>query len=112
MTKGAVAYIKEQEQAIRKFAQSCSSNSTTQHFIQPIMSHSVFTHSQRTEKNYTVGAAIKQATEVLAKHYNLTGVCVNKVQHVSQDKPITLNEMSDLIEDLVNDTIYHAGGWH
>lgn len=71
----------------------------------------IFTHAERTIKKYTVGQAVKHALAVLnAKGY--TQVCVNTVSKMSHDAKITLKEMSDLVESMVDDTYFYDGWKH
>lgn len=71
----------------------------------------IFTHAEQTIKKYTVSQAVKQALAVLkAKGY--AQVCVNAVSKMANDTKITLEEMSDLVEEMVKDTYFYDGWKH
>lgn len=72
------------------------------------MNRSIFTHAERTNKKYTVGQAVAQAQTVL-KEKRLSQVCVNAVGGIAynRNKQITLEEMSNLVEEMVEDTVFY-----
>jgi hypothetical protein len=69
---------------------------------------SIFTFSERTVKNKTVSQAVSQATEVL-KSKGVNTLCTNKVLKRDYNEKITVQELSNLTDDLICDTLYHEG---
>lgn len=66
----------------------------------------IFTHSESTIPKYKVLQAIEQAKMVIRHNYRKDCLCMNKVQHLSADRSLTLKELSDLVEELVYDTLF------
>lgn len=70
------------------------------------MARNIFTLKERTVKKYTVAQAYSQAKAVLnARGY--PQVCVNKLRGMTNDTAITLEQMSDLVEEIVADTYFY-----
>ena len=64
-----------------------------------------YTHSERTEKKYTIGHAIENARQVLATK-RIHEVCVNAVKQRDHSTPLTLVEMNELQVQLIDDSIF------
>ncbi len=72
------------------------------------MARTIFTFADRTEKKYTIGQAYAHARAVLnAKGY--PQVCINKISGADNNTKITLEQMSDLVEEMVQDTYFYDG---
>lgn len=70
---------------------------------------SIFTHKERTEKCKTLGNAVAQARSVLLHFYRINKLCCNKIGYRNLDEEITIKEMSELVNELVDDTLYYEG---
>jgi hypothetical protein len=70
----------------------------------------IYTFKERTVKNKTVQMAVTAALALL-KDKGETQVCTDMVQKRDRDEAITVVEMNDLVEELVNDSLYHSGKW-
>lgn len=68
-----------------------------------------YTIAERTVKKYTVGQAVKAAEDVLKAKHRLSKLCVNAVQSRSYTELLTLKELSELTEELVDETLSHEG---
>ena len=66
-----------------------------------------FTFQERTVKNKTVGQAVDQASKVLFVMYDIKEVCMNAVSRLSLNDEITTEQMSRIVEQIVNDSIYY-----
>ena len=67
-----------------------------------------FTHQERTVKKHTVGSAVTQATAVLNLKNPTMGICMDAVGTSSLDEKITTEQLSDLIEEIVKDSLFYA----
>lgn len=63
---------------------------------------SIYTHSERTVKKYTVGQAVASAERRLKG----TPVCVNAVSGRPLSEAITLEELNEIAEAIYSDSIY------
>lgn len=72
----------------------------------------IFTRKERTQKNYTVGQAVEQARQVLRSQFPNIGMCMNSARRYESSDSITMEKFSEIVYDLVDDSIYHAGGYH
>jgi hypothetical protein len=71
---------------------------------------SVFTHSERTEKKYTIGQAISSAKRRLVCK-GINEICVNAVGRGCDLKtPITLEHLNEISDTIYDDTMYHHSG--
>ena len=68
-----------------------------------------FTDKERTVKDKTVGQAIESAAAVLKAQYNSTPMCVNAISGKEKSDQITLMELSTLVEQLIDDSLYYNG---
>lgn len=75
------------------------------------MAFSIFTQVERTVKKHTVGFAVKQAQHVL-KEKRYPQVCTNAVRGRATSELITTEELSNLVEALVDDTLFYDGAYH
>lgn len=75
------------------------------------MAFSIFTQAERTVKKHTVGFAVKQAQHVL-KEKRYSELCVNAVRGRAYDQLLTTEEVSKLVEELVDDTLFYDGVYH
>lgn len=60
---------------------------------------SIYTHKERTEKNYTVQDAINHAKVRFAGR-----VCLDSVAGLDKKEPITLERLNDLADSIVMDS--------
>ena len=66
-----------------------------------------YTRADRTEKKYTIGHAIENARQVLATH-RIHEICVNAVRQRDHSTRLTLVELNELQEQLIDDSkFYH-----
>lgn len=72
------------------------------------MTRNIFTFVERTVKKYNVGQAYTHALAAL-KDKGYEQVCVNCLRGKDNDLPLTLEEMSNLVEDMMQDTYYYDG---
>lgn len=63
----------------------------------------IYTVKERTELNYTVGKAVKLAEYRL----KTTKICVNVIQGMNLSDKITLEQMNQLADQIVEDTDYY-----
>lgn len=71
---------------------------------------SIFTHKERTVKCKTLGQALSQAKRVLVEFHNTDKVCVNSLPKWSSlDDLITIEEMSDWVNEIVGETLFRQG---
>jgi hypothetical protein len=66
----------------------------------------MFTHREKTVKNKTVADAIAAAKSVL-KERGITKYCINAVSRRDTNEQITVEEMSNLVEKIVDDTHFY-----
>lgn len=71
----------------------------------------VFTHRERTEEKYLLADALTQAAMVLKHHYRIPKLCTDKAKGLNLCAFITLEKFSQLVQDLVDDTLYWEGRW-
>ncbi len=67
----------------------------------------IFTHKEKTVKCYTVGDAINQAMMVQRANSKGEALCVNAVSGKDYSSPITLEKLSELVDDMLSDTHYY-----
>ena len=65
-----------------------------------------FTLQERTVRNKTVGQALEQASKVLFSMHGVKEVCTNAVRE-SPKTEITTEQMSRLVEQIVDDSLYY-----
>ncbi len=68
----------------------------------------IFTKSEKTVKKYKLELAVNQARAVLLDK-RCKALCTTMIQRKSNDRLYTLVEISEIINDLVHDTLYHEG---
>lgn len=69
---------------------------------------SIFSLSQRTEKKYPMGLAISQAKSVLQDKNPRLRMCTNAVpRHRDYGRLMTLEEISQITEQLIDDSFYY-----
>ena len=66
----------------------------------------MFTHREKTVKNKTVGDAVAAAKSALKEH-GITKYCSNAITFRTLDEKITVQEMSRLVEAIVDDTRFY-----
>lgn len=66
-----------------------------------------FTQSEKTVKKYKTSFALAQARDVLRDKYGLTQVCTDTTAKYSKDVLFTTEEVSQVISDLIDDTLYY-----
>lgn len=64
-----------------------------------------YTPSEKTVRKYTVYQAVQSATARLNGRYPL---CVNAVSKMQNSDKITLKELNDLADQMVDDSKYYA----
>jgi hypothetical protein len=70
-----------------------------------------FTNQEMTIRKKTIGEAVAQASKVLFLMHNEKEVCMDAVGlHVDLKTPITVREMSDIVEKIVDDSLYYSKG--
>lgn len=62
--------------------------------------HSIYTLSERTVKKYTIGQAVDSAKRRLGT----SRICVNAVRARDYKEKITLQELNEIAEEIVQDT--------
>lgn len=69
-----------------------------------------YTYLDQTEKKYTVAQAIAAAKTILLERHNIKDVCLDSVPKFDQDqnKSITLKELNEMSDKIVNDNVYYA----
>lgn len=71
---------------------------------------SIYTRSERTVQKYTVYQAIESARRRLAEKKWFKGkVCTNAVSGRANSEKITLEELNEIADEIVNDTRYYDG---
>lgn len=69
---------------------------------------SIFTQAQRTEKKYPMSLAISQAKSVLRDKNPRLRMCTNAVpKHRDYGRLMTLEEISEITEQLIDDSFYY-----
>ena len=68
------------------------------------MSRIPYTETEKRVKKYTVGTAAKIAETRLKGR----GLCINAISGRSLAEPITLVELNNLVDQMVDDSFYHS----
>lgn len=68
-----------------------------------------FTKAEKTISRLPLSFIYTQAKAVLKDRYNEHSMCTNRVSHCGDDWLFTVEEVSRLVEDIVDDTLYHQG---
>lgn len=69
---------------------------------------SIYTYSERTEKKYPMSLAISQATAVLKDKNPRLLMCLNALKgNRNFQELMTLEQISDLAERLIDDSFYY-----
>ena len=63
----------------------------------------MYTNSEKTEKNYTIGQAVVAARIRCGEKT----ICVNAVCGRNDNEKITLAELNRIADEIVDDTYYH-----
>lgn len=71
----------------------------------------IYTLKERTFKQYTLDDACNTAKTILQSKYNYKQLCVDLLKGKSETELLTTVEMGELVQELVDDTIYWAGGF-
>lgn len=74
-------------------------------------SDSIYTHSERTVRKYSVGQAIASAERRLKgnKHFK-GGMCINAVVGRPLSERITLQELNQIASQIVDDSFHYVIG--
>jgi hypothetical protein len=70
-----------------------------------------FTHKEKTVKDKTVGMAYGLAKSVVTSKFPDMKICINALRGRSDDQPITTEELSNLVEQIVDDSLFYGGKW-
>lgn len=65
---------------------------------------SIYTRRERTERDWSVGQALAKAQAVC----RTKEICVNAISGRALDEKITLEQLNDLADQLIDDTSYGA----
>ena len=70
----------------------------------------IYIQSEKTNKKYTIGQAVEMAKNVLQskRGHAHTALCTTAVKSRNRTEKITLVELNQLIESMVNDSTYFA----
>lgn len=71
----------------------------------------VYTLRERTLKQYSLTDACNAAIAILQSKYNYNQLCTDILKGKSETQLLTTVEMGELVHELVDDTIYWAGGF-
>lgn len=71
-----------------------------------------FTPFERTTKKHTLEFATEQALAVLRDKYRLENICVDVIKKFDKTALLTTCEVSQIVENLIDDTLYWAGAFH
>jgi hypothetical protein len=69
----------------------------------------IFTHAECTDRKYQVHQAVTQAQSVLLHKYRVDELCTDRVRSFNRDDKITMKMFSNIVEALVDDTLYWKG---
>lgn len=64
----------------------------------------IYTKSERTERNYTIGKAVASARRRLGKGVPM---CINAIRHRPLDYKITLEELNEISDEIVSDSRFY-----
>lgn len=68
----------------------------------------VYTHSEKTDRKYTVGFAVSSAERRLRQNRRFRGgICMNAVGRRDLKERITLQEVNKIAEQIVGDSLYY-----
>ena len=70
-----------------------------------------FTQAERTVKKHTIGWCVTQAERRLKDRKINIPLCMNASRKYSESELLTTEQASNLIQELVDDSLYHAGMW-
>lgn len=70
-----------------------------------------YTTKEKTLKQHTLDDVCNAAKLILQSKYNYNQLCVDKLKGKSETELLTTAEMSKLVQDLVDDTLYWAGAY-
>lgn len=74
-----------------------------------IISTEIYTYSERTIKKFRADDAINFARQLLKDKYGITTICVKALKG-NNFKELTTAELSELVEEMVQDTLYFELG--
>lgn len=66
-----------------------------------------FTDREKTEKTTTVGNAIEAAGVCLRETHGQTSICVDSVVHRDRREKITIVELNEISERIIDDTLFN-----
>lgn len=64
----------------------------------------IFTWSERTQKNYTIGAAVEAAKQVLEAKFSSIDLCIDSIVNRALTERITLLELNVVQSRLLSDS--------
>ena len=70
-----------------------------------------YTTREKTVKQHTLDDACNAAKAILQREYKYNQLCTDMLKGKSETELLTTVEMSKLVQDLVDDTVYWAGGF-
>lgn len=71
----------------------------------------VYTHSERTDRKYTIGFAVGSAERRLRQNRRFRGqMCTNAISGRDLKEKITLRDVNEIAERIVTDSFYHDTG--
>lgn len=84
-------------------------------FLVPAPAHDpkeiTYTTREKTVKQHTLDDACNAAIAILKRKYKYDQLCTDMLKGKSETELLTTVEMSELVHDLVDDTVYWAGGF-
>ncbi len=73
---------------------------------------SIYNLSERTVKKYTIYQAYESAKRRLNQTGYKGGICANAISGREDSDRITLKELNEISDKIVDDTLFHSGWWH
>lgn len=70
-----------------------------------------YTYKERTLKRHTLSEICHAALGVMKNKHNKDRICTDVLKGKNDDELFTTQEMSDLVQEVVDDTLYHEGMW-
>lgn len=73
------------------------------------MYDSIYTHRERTVANHSVGEAFESAKRRLKEKNFFGPYCCDAINGMTLDQKITLKELNELAEQIVDDSLWYEG---
>ncbi len=99
----------EEKRVSKNFTSKIELNKKVEEFFQPVVVS--YTLKEKTLKQHTLKNVCDAAKEILKSKHNYDKLCVDLLKGKNESELLTTVEMSELVNKLVDDTLYWAGAY-